>query len=220
MSLSVQTRNSREKALNQEITKIRKDFDYYHNLHDTITHALLFLLMQVSESKRYVPTSKRNELLVKYLKPKVTNKQLSNIKKDLKLLIQAGRKQELSLENKLYELNKKAAQTKVDGLEKLYKLLVYLHEEEGLESKLFEEGMPIEPDVLYMLQEHLEYGFTDKTGQQNSPVSMLIQSKQAPELIDLINRYGWFTAEMKEWNSDTHQAHILVHPFNTDITQG
>ncbi|MCG9657938.1 DUF2913 family protein [Vibrio mediterranei] len=202
------------------MTLIRKDFDYYHNLHDTITHALLYLLMQVSENKRYVPTSKRNELLVKYLKPKVTNKELTNIKKDLKLMIQTARKRGGNLEKKLYELNEKANQTKVDGLEKLYKLLVHLHEEEGLESKLFEEGITAKPGVLYMLQEHLEHGFNDKTGQQHSPVTMLIQLERAPELIDVINRYGWFTAEMKEWNNETYQAHILVHPFNTDITQG
>ncbi len=59
--------------------QIQKDFEYYHNLHRTVTHALLHLLCHVSASQRYVPTSKRNEILVKYLKAKTKDKHLANI---------------------------------------------------------------------------------------------------------------------------------------------
>ncbi|MGX9523003.1 hypothetical protein ACWX0P_30215 [Vibrio mediterranei] len=41
---------------------------------------------------------------------------------------------------------------------------------------------------------------------------MLIQHEHAAELIDTINRHGWFIAEMKEWNATTKQAHLLLHP--------
>ncbi|TOK17558.1 hypothetical protein CGI23_25310 [Vibrio parahaemolyticus] len=194
------------------MTTIRKDFDYYRNLDTLITHALLHLLTQISLSQRFVPVAKRNEILLKYLKPKLNNKDLSNIKKDIKLMIQTARTKGSNLEMKLYQLNEKATQTKIDGMEKLYSLLVYLYDEEGLESKLFEEGTKAEPGILYMLETHLEQGFDDNNGKQLSPVSILIQLERAPELIGVINRHGWFIAEMKEWNTKTHQAHILLHP--------
>ncbi|WP_256928618.1 DUF2913 family protein, partial [Vibrio parahaemolyticus] len=65
--------------------------------------------------------------------------------------------------------------------------------------------------ILYMLDEQIEYGFDDND-KQIAPLSMLIQLERAPELIDVIDQHGFFVAEMKEWNSETHQAHILVHP--------
>lgn len=63
--------------------QIKRDFEYYRNLHNLVTHALLHLLNKVSETSRHVPVSTRNEILVRYLKPKVNNKGLSNIKKTL-----------------------------------------------------------------------------------------------------------------------------------------
>ncbi|TVO31534.1 DUF2913 family protein, partial [Vibrio algivorus] len=56
---------------------------FYHNMNNTVLHALLHLLCQVSLSERRVPTAKRNEILVKYLKPKLKDRQLANIKKEL-----------------------------------------------------------------------------------------------------------------------------------------
>lgn len=89
--------------------QIKKDFDYYHNLHNVITHALLHLLCRVATSSRFVPVPARNETLIKFLKPKLTDKSLSNIKKDLKLMINVARKNaEPRNQNRLYcasELN-------------------------------------------------------------------------------------------------------------------
>ncbi|KFA99635.1 DUF2913 family protein [Vibrio sp. ER1A] len=191
--------------------QIKKDFEYYKNLHSLVSHALLHLLFQVSTSSRYVPVTRRNEILLKYLKPKLNDKALLNIKKDIKLMIQTARSKGSNLEMKLYEINEKAKQTKIAGAEKLYSLLVYLYDEERIESRLFEEGQAAEPGILYMLEEHIEHCF-DHDDSQVAPLSMLIQLERAPELIDVINRHGWFIAEMKEWNSDTFQAHLLLHP--------
>ena len=71
--------------------QIRKDFDYYHCLHRTVTNALLHLLFQVSASPRFVPTAKRSEILMKYLKAKTKNKHLANIKKNIKLMLNIAR---------------------------------------------------------------------------------------------------------------------------------
>ncbi|MEJ3625834.1 DUF2913 family protein [Vibrio vulnificus] len=192
--------------------QIKRDFEYYHNLHNLVTHALLHLLSKVSETTRHVPISTRNDILIRYLKPKVNSKALSNIKKDIKLMLNVARKQGGNLEMKLYELNSQANRTKLAGAEKLYSLLVHLYDVEGIESRLFEEGSEAEPGILYMLEEQIEHGF-DHEHKQVAPLSMLIQLEKAPEqLIDSINRHGLFLAEMKEWNASSHQAHILLHP--------
>ena len=191
--------------------QIKRDFDYYHNLHDTVTHALLHLLCKVSTTNRHVPMQTRNDILIKYLKPKLKDKRLANIKKDIKLMLNVARKQGGNLEMRLHELNSQANRTKLVGAEKLYNLLVHLYDVEGIESRLFEEGSEAEPGILYMLEEQIEYGF-DQEHNQVTPLSMLIQLERAPELIESINHHGLFLAEMKEWNAETHQAHILVHP--------
>ena len=54
-------------------------------------------------------------------------------------MINAARKKEGNLELKLYDLNEKANQTTLAGADKLYSLLVYLYDEEKLESRLVDE---------------------------------------------------------------------------------
>ncbi|WP_039949227.1 DUF2913 family protein [Vibrio ichthyoenteri] len=191
--------------------QIKRDFEYYRNLHTTVSNALLHLLCQVSASSRYCPISTRNDILIKYLKPKIKDPRLANIKKDVKLMLAAARNKQGNLERKLYELNEQARKTKLAGAEKLYSLLVYLYDDEGLESRLFEEGVEAEPGIIYMLEDHIDHCFSED-GAQKAPVSILIQLERAPELIDAINKHGWFTAEMNEWNDTTYQAHILIHP--------
>ena len=193
--------------------QIKRDFDYYHNLHDTVTHALLHLLSKVSTTNRHVPVQTRNDILIKYLKPKLKDKRLANIKKDIKLMLMTARQKGGNLEMKLHDLNTQANQTKLAGAEKLYSLLVYLYDEEGIESRLFEEGSEAEPGILYLIEEQIEHGF-DQGHNQVAPLSLLIQLARTPELIHAINTHGLFLAEMKEWNAQTHQAHILVHPAN------
>lgn len=191
--------------------QIKRDFEYYHNLHNLVTHALLHLLGKVSATSRHVPVNTRNEILIRYLKPKVTNKGLSNIKKDIKLMLNVARKQGGNLEMRLYDLNSQANRTKLVGAEKLYNLLVHLYDVEGIESRLFEDGSEAEPGILYMIEDQIEHGFNHEQ-KQVAPLSMLIQLERAPELINSINQHGLFLAEMKEWNAETHQAHIVVHP--------
>ncbi|WP_272159097.1 DUF2913 family protein [Vibrio algivorus] len=183
---------------------------FYHNMNNTVLHALLHLLCQVSLSERRVPTAKRNEILVKYLKPKLKDRQLANIKKELKLMIHIARNPSSNLEEKLYELNRQAIEAKTSSRENLIKLLVYLKDHEGFDSQVFDDCQPTEPEVLYMLSDHIEHCFDD-TGHQIAPFSMLVESPRANHLLDIINQHGLFRAEMKEWNEQTHQAHLLLH---------
>ncbi len=197
--------------------QLKKNFDYYENLNTTVTNALLHLLSQVAMTSRHVPIAKRNEILIKYLKPKANIKALANIKKDIKLMLSIARKNGANLERRLFELQDNANQSTLVGAERLYSLLVYLYDEAGFELRLFEEGSEAEEGIIYMLQEHIEHGFNDKD--HVAPLSMLIQSEKAPSLINTINQHGWFEATMKEWNADTHQAHIQIHPLKISIEQ-
>ncbi len=126
-------------------------------------------------------------------------------------MLNVARRKGGNLEMRLYDLNSKSNHTKLVGAEKLYNLLVHLYDVEGIESRLFEEGSEAEVGILYMIESQIEHGF-DQQHKQVAPLSMLIQLERAPELIDSINQHGLFVAEMKEWNVETHQAHIVVHP--------
>ncbi|OEE72827.1 DUF2913 family protein [Vibrio genomosp. F6] len=187
-----------------------KDQDYYLHLHTLITDALLFLLMSVHLSSRFMPVAKRNEVLVRYLKPKLKEKNLADIKGDIRLMLNTARNKNGNLEKKLYLLNTQSKAHRVAGAELLYHLLVVLYDKEGIESKLLDESQPCEPGILYILEEHLEHCFKD--GVQIAPVSLFIELERAPELIEVINQHSLYVAEMKEWNAMTHQAHMLLHP--------
>ncbi|WP_435000012.1 DUF2913 family protein (plasmid) [Vibrio scophthalmi] len=191
--------------------QIKRDFDYYFNLSFVVSNALLHLLVKVSESQRFVPVSTRNEILIKYLKPKMSIKAFANVKKDIKLMLGVARTKNGNLEMKLYELNQKAQSIQLDGVNRLYSLLEFL-DHKGVQSRLFEEGMTAEHGTLYLIEDHIEHGF-DESSKQISPISMIIQSKTAYDLVDVINHHGLFQAEMKEWNGASYQAHILLHPF-------
>lgn len=188
---------------------IQKDFGYYHQLCDTITHSLLHLLCKVSEQQRFVPVSKRNEILVKYLKPKLNNKQFSSVKKDIKLMIQTARAKDSNLEEKLYLLNQKAGETQIDGLEPLYSLLKYLSDKQGFDSELYQNDTAMESDVLYLSEDHLKQDDTPTA--QRATVSIYTRSEHITRIVDTIQRHGSYTAEMKDWNENTNQAHIILH---------
>ena len=186
------------------------DFSYYRCLHRLITHSLLHLYFQLETSPRFVPVVKRNDILLRYLKPKLKHKNYALVKKDLRVMLQIARRPNGNLEQKLWALNGMSLKHKVVGAEKLYTLLVHLYDTQGLESRLFEEGDSTEPSVLYLLASHIDEAFQD--GEQCASISMLIEWHDAPSLIEVIEASGLFHAELKEWNEVTKQAHILLHP--------
>jgi len=186
------------------------DFEYYQSLRRVLTDSLLHLLIQVAHSERFVPVEKRNDILTRYLKPKLKQKAWANVKKDIRVMIQIGRKQNGNLERRMYELLNVSKNCDFDGVQKLYDLLVYLDEKEGFPSQLFESDDKVQAEVLYVLEDHIEHCFENK--KQVAPVSVLLQSERAPTLVDIINKRDAFKAELHEWNSDNNQAHLLLHP--------
>ncbi|MCG6357195.1 DUF2913 family protein [Vibrio fluvialis] len=191
---------------------MKHDSDYYSQLAALVCHALLHLFMEVSATPRFVPVSKRNDILVRYLKHKLNARHGHQFKKDIKAMIQLGRRANGNLEAKLLWLHDSMTMAKTTDMAKLHALLVYLNEYVGVESEVFLEGQEASPDLLYMLEEQIQHGFNDHK-QQVAPLSMLIQSDQAHRLESVVNEHGGFIAETKEWNADTQQLHLLLHPL-------
>ena len=188
---------------------------YHQQLSTLIDNALLHLYSQVAISRRFVPTAKRNTLLCQYLKPKIKQPQHKAIKGDIKRMVIAGQKAGVNLELKLDELRKMANdyEASMNDIQRLYDLLNILFDEHGFDSRLFKEGEQAEPEIIYVLQDHLEHCF-EKNGKQTAPVSLLIEFvKNTPDtLITLINQTRLFIAALHEHNSETKQTHIQLHP--------
>lgn len=188
-----------------------KDLHYYQTFHALVLNSLLHLLLTVSMSNRFVPVPKRNDILTKYLKPKLKDKAFSNLKKDIRLMLNIAKSKQGNLEKRLYELHALADEYKPTDLSKLMELLVYLNDEANIDSKVYEEGQETLPNVLYMLESHIEHCF-DENNIQVTPVSMFIQTPSPNELVQTINDVNKLTCELKEWEKENNHAHLLLHP--------
>ncbi|KOO12768.1 hypothetical protein AKJ18_22130 [Vibrio xuii] len=196
-----------------------KDLHYYQTFHTLVLNALLHLLFTVSMSNRFVPISKRNDILTKYLKPKLKEKAFSSLKKDIRLMLNIAKSKQGNLEKRLYELHSLADECKPTDLSKLMELLVHLNDEANIDSKVYEEGQETLPNVLYMLESHIEHCF-DKNETQVAPVSMFIQNPAPSELIQTINGFNKLTCELKEWDKKTNHVHLLLHPLGVKTNLG
>lgn len=76
---------------------------------------------------------------------------------------------------------------------------------------MFDESASAEPDVIYVLQDHLVNCF-EANGKQIAPVLLMIESECPEELVGCINETKLFQAELEEINEATCQRHILLHP--------
>ncbi|MFA0072110.1 DUF2913 family protein [Vibrio cyclitrophicus] len=189
-----------------------KDSHYYHTFHTLVLNALLHLLLTVSMSNRFVPVPKRNEILTKYLKPKLKEKYFSGLKKDIRLMLGIAKSKQGNLEKRLYELHSLADECKPTDLSKLLELLVYLNDEANIDSKVYEEGQETLPNVLYMVESHIEHCF-DENEMQIAPISMLIHTPFPDEIIETVHKFNRFSCEMKQWDKETNHVHLLLHPL-------
>lgn len=130
-------------------------------------------------------------------------------------MVLAGQRKNGNLEAKLNELNSMALEhhSKVNDAQRLYDLLNILLKEHGFDSRMFEESAKVEPEVIYVLQDHLVNCF-EANGKQVAPVSLWIESERSEKLVEIINMTQLFLAELKESNTKKFQRHILLHPMS------
>ena len=188
---------------------------YYQQLSSVIDNALLHLYCQIAITERFVPIAQRNTILSRFLKPKIKNAHYKIIKGDIKRMVLISQRPGGNIEAKLNELRKMAMEykEKMNGAQHLYDLLNHLFDDHGFDSRLFDNDEITEKEVIYIIADHLENCF-ELDGQQIAPISLCIQfEKNTPEtLLALINNTSLFIAEVKEYNPDNQQAHILLHP--------
>ena len=187
----------------------------YHDLmNNLVDNALLHLYFSVQESTRFIPVPTRNEILVRYLKPKLKDSHYRQVKRELRNMLSIGRKTKGDLEAKLVELRKlyQRLEKNITDAQKLFDLLEILRCEQGLESRFINEDERRVPGFIYMLQEHVEHGFNE-AGEQVAPVSLFLESDKVCGLVEAIKQTGLFSAEMEQINEETQQGHILLHPI-------
>ena len=189
---------------------------YNEILNSVVSSALLHLYLTADESSRFLTKTQRNSLLVRYLKPKLKLSSHRCVKNELRKLLAIGRSENQSLESKLNELNQLFVQRggAANDADKLFNLLDLLRNEYSLNSRFIFESERRERGVIYLLQEHVVCAFSD-SGCQLSPISLFLESEKALDLADIINQTKLFKAEMKQFNRELQQGHIVLHPFLT-----
>ncbi|MEZ8187603.1 DUF2913 family protein [Shewanella sp. 5S214] len=189
--------------------------DTYYILNDVLDNALLHLYLSVAETERFTPKARRNEILVRYLKPMIKDKRYQQVKKELKSLVALGRVASCDLELKLIEFNELPQRYDLQATKakQLFDLLTRIETELSLPTRFLnvvDNGVKL-PNTIYMLQEHIENGFT-VAGEQVASVSLFLESEHVISLFNFINVDGSFIAEMSQHNIDAKQGHILLHP--------
>ena len=195
---------------------------YYQQLSSVIDNALLHLYCQIAITERFVPIAQRNTIINRFLKPKIKDLRYKTIKGDIKIMVQIGQRPGGNIEVKLHELREMAMECKnrMNGAQHLYGLLNHLFDDHGFDSRLFNNEEITEKEVIYIIAEHLENCFDlDK---QIAPISLCIQfEKNTPDmLLAVINNTSLFIAEVKEYNADNQQTHILLHPTDKNTHVG
>ncbi|WP_394230538.1 DUF2913 family protein [Shewanella colwelliana] len=191
------------------------DGSYYALLSSIVTDSLLHLYLTVSETTRFTPTVKRNEILIKYLKPKLKDKRYQSAKTEIKRLLMIGRHKQGDLENKLHEVNSSILDDvkNVTDAQKLFDLLDELRVKYKIESRFIIENEKRKARFVYLLQSHIENGFDDD-GKQVAPISLFWESPKSSQLESMVNEVGLFKAVTEDINEDSHQVHVILHPMN------
>ena len=179
-----------------------------------VDNSLLHLYITVAKTPRIVPVNKRNEILVRHLKPMLKDSRYRRIKNELRRLLSTGRSAQGDLEAQLIEVQGFALQADQDATDaqKLFKLLETLRYEQGLNSRFVSEKERRPSGFLYILRDHIDNGFNE-AGEQVATVSLFLESDKIYGLAEAIEKTGLFNTEMQPLNEDENQGHIVLHPI-------
>lgn len=186
----------------------------YHQAFTRLTTlSLLHLYCYMDVSSRFVPITKRNELLITFLKIHITLPDNILIKKDIKTLIMVARKGK-DLEGKLWELHKVNNQygDKFTDADHLFILLTYLYEEHGFPSSILDNSeCEREKGVIYAERELID-SFFNEENILTQPLPLSIIMDEPNLLVALINaRGGVFIAEHISTSVSNQCATLLLN---------
>lgn len=186
---------------------------------DVIDNALLHLYLTVTETTRYTPIPKRNEALLRYLKPLAKDKAYRGARKEIRSFLALGKKPGCNLESKLVELQELSLRydKNASDARRLFNMLGQIEDRLGFPTRFIDylNGEQPQANTIYMLQEHIENGFIE-SGEQVAPVSLFFESSKVASLLEFINTSGLFLAELQQMNEGAKQGHIVLHPTSKE----
>ncbi|AQS38650.1 Protein of unknown function (DUF2913) [Shewanella psychrophila] len=194
------------------------ELPYQDIIKNLVDNSLLHLYISVAETSRLVPVYKRNEILVRHLKPMLKDSRYRRIKNELRRLLSTGRSAKGDLEAQLINVRELAHRVELDatGAQKLFKLLETLRYEQGLNSRIVNESEKRIPGFIYMLRDHIDNGFNE-AGEQVAPMSLFLESDKMSGLVETIEKTRLFSTEIKQNDEDEKQGHLLLHPSISSV---
>ena len=165
-------------------------------LADIVHNTLLHLYVSVSQTHSFVPVHTRNQIITKYLKPKLKSPQFKAVKSEIKTLVLVGKKKNADLEAKLLELREILENKDTGGVspkadvDRLFAYLAVLDEQYDIDSKMFDENAPLASDCLYLYRQELEQNISEN-GKINAPLNMLIQSDHVDTLMSVVRAFDF-----------------------------
>ncbi|PMI46066.1 DUF2913 family protein [Vibrio cyclitrophicus] len=188
-----------------------RNLKHYQALDELVTNALLALYCTMSQQGGFWTTKKRNELLVKFIKPKLKKPQFLTCKNEIKTMLNIGRSATGSLEQKLWDINRLNLeyQAKFSQADELYIMLSGLFEQHQFPSMLENSEKDLERDTLYMKEKGIENGF-DEDNNQIKPLAMTVKTERLKALIEAVQAKGIYRVEVD--HVDEHEViHLLLH---------
>lgn len=171
-------------------------YNYERLLSITIDNALLHLWLSVVYANKHVPKQARNQILIRWFKPKVKDAKYKPIKKELKAMIQIARERSDFLEERLCELQKLSQNHRdnLNDMHKLHYLLEYLREEHDIQADLSEGVVEYRPNTLYVSQEILEQCFSNDK-RQLKPIETMLSGVDLMRFQSLVHDFGYHKVE-------------------------
>lgn len=191
---------------------MKKTSFYYGRINNLIDNALLHLYLSITYSGRYFSVTKRNEVLVKYIKPKLKDRAYKYVKGEVKLLVLAGREKDADLETRLYDLKKVIANhyDNLTGIERLYELIKVMFDDHRLAAKMMTTLDAFEPNVINICKKDMDRCF-NKSGEQLAPLPITGSVANNKKLYSIILDTDLFIPQIELAHQDSQNARMVLH---------
>ncbi|EJX5613416.1 DUF2913 family protein, partial [Vibrio parahaemolyticus] len=160
---------------------------------------LLHLFISVAYSERHVTREARNQILLRWFKPRLKQNKYRLIKKEIKSIILAGKEHHSLLEERLCDLRELSQhyQTKLNDMHKLHYLLEHLREEHGIKADLSDDITQYQPNTIYISKQHLEQCFSNDK-KQLKPLLFILSKVDINSFTKFVGDFGFHKLELNE----------------------
>lgn len=188
------------------------NYNYEQLLSTTIDNALLHLWISVASTGLCVPRRVRNQILVKWFKPKVKQAKYKLIKQELKSIVLAGKDPAVLLEERLCDLRElsQSYREKLNDMHKLHYLLEHLWEVHGIQADLSEGVVEYQPKTLYVSKKRLEESFSDDK-RQLQPILTTFSGIKFTSLADIVQNFGFHRVENRGGDDGMSSAYFHIN---------